>query len=61
MKKVFSMLAVLLLCFSAPVTASANTVSFGIVQPYYKKAAETVSKLSINGTTAELGINEKHQ
>ncbi len=52
MKKVFSVLAVLLLCFSVPVTASASTAPFGIVQPYYEMAAETVSELSINGTTA---------
>ncbi len=52
MKKVFSVLAVLLLCFSMPVTASASTVPFGIVQPYYEKAVEAVSELSINGTTA---------
>lgn len=52
MKKVFSVLAILLLCFSMPVGISANAVSFGIVQPYYEKAAEAVSELSINGTTA---------
>ncbi len=52
MKKVVSVLAILLLCFLMPVRTSASTVSFGIVQPYYEKAVEAVSELSINGTTA---------
>ncbi len=52
MKKVFSVLAVLLLCFSVPVTASASTVTFGLVQPYYEKASDATSELYISGTTA---------
>ncbi len=52
MKKVFSVLAVLLLCFSMPVRASASTVPFGLVQPYYEKASEAKSRLYIDGTTA---------
>ncbi len=52
MKKVFSVLAALLLCFSVPVTASASTVTFGLVQPYYEKARDATSKLNISGTTA---------
>lgn len=52
MKKVFSMLAILLLCFSLPVKASANTVSFAVAQPYYEKANDARSVLSISGTTA---------
>jgi len=50
MKKVFSVLAILLLCFSIPVRASA--VTLGVVQPYYEKANEVLSELNINGTTA---------
>ncbi len=52
MKKVFSVLAVLLLCFSMPVTASASTVTFGLVQPYYEKARDAKSELYISDTTA---------
>ncbi len=52
MKKVFSVLAVLLLCFSVPVTASASTVTFGLVQPYYEKASDAKSELYISDTTA---------
>lgn len=52
MRKVFSMLVVLLLCFSIPVRASASVVPTGTVQPYYEKAVDTKSELSINGTTA---------
>ncbi len=52
MKKVFLVLAVLLLCFSVPVTASASVVPFGLVQPYYEKAADATSRLYISGTTA---------
>ncbi len=52
MKKVFSVLAVLLLCFSVPVTASASIVPVGVVQPYYEKVNDAKSKLFINGTTA---------
>lgn len=57
MKKVFSILAALLLCFSLPVKASASTVEFATVQPYYEIASKAESKLSINGTTA---ICESH-
>lgn len=52
MKKVISMLMCLLLCFSFPVTSSAETVSHNGFQPYYEKASEAKSELTINGTTA---------
>ncbi len=52
MKKVFSVLAILLLCFSIPVRANASVVPIGIVQPYYEKAVETKSELSINDIMA---------
>lgn len=52
MKKVFSVLAILLLCFSLPVKASASVVSVPVVQPYYEKAANASSELFISGTTA---------
>ena len=52
MKKVLSVLAVLLLCFSLPVKASANSIPIGVVQPYYEIANEAKTRLSINGTTA---------
>ena len=52
MKKVFSVLAVLLLCFLLPVKASANTAPTAVIQPYYEIASEARSILSINGTTA---------
>ncbi len=52
MKKVFSVLAILLLCFSVPVTARASVVPVGMVQPYYEKASEARSMLYINETTA---------
>ncbi len=53
MKKVFSVLAILLLCFSMPVRVSASTVTLGVVQPYYEKADTTISELIINGKTAK--------
>lgn len=52
MKKVISVLMGLLLCFSFPVTSSAETVSQNVFQPYYEKASEAKSELIINGTTA---------
>lgn len=52
MKKVFSMLAILLLCFSFPIKASASTVSFAVAQPYYEKAYNAKAELFINSTTA---------
>ena len=52
MKKVFSLLAILLLCFSLPVKASASAVSFDVVQPYYEKAFDAKSRLFISDTTA---------
>lgn len=52
MKKVISMLMCLLLCFSFPVTSSAETVSHNGFQPYYEKASEAKSELIINGTNA---------
>lgn len=54
MKKVFSILAILLLCFSLPVKASASTVTFAVVQPYYEMASKAVSELSVSGTTVTL-------
>ncbi len=42
----------LLLCFSFPVTSSAEVVSHNVFQPYYEKASEAKSELIINGTTA---------
>ncbi len=53
MKKVFSVLAAFLLCFSMPVRISASTVPLGLVQPYYETSGVTVSELIINGTTAK--------
>lgn len=52
MKKVFSLMMSLLLCFSFPVTASAKAVLVDAVQPLYEMANEATSTLSINGTTA---------
>lgn len=52
MKKVISVLMCLLLCFSFPVTSSAETVSHNVLLPYYEKASEAKSELIINGTTA---------
>lgn len=57
MRKVISLLMSLMMCFSLPVTASAQTVSIGIVQPYYEKAYNAWTELSINGTTADLASN----
>lgn len=51
MKKAFSMLAILLLCFLLPVKANASTVSFAVAQPYYEKASSARSELFISGTT----------
>lgn len=52
MRKVISILMCLLMCFSLSVTASAQTIPTGIVQPYYEMANEPTSTLSISGTTA---------
>ena len=52
MRKVISLLMSLLMCFSLSLTASAQTVSVSIVQPYYEKAYDATSKLTISGTTA---------
>lgn len=52
MKKVFSVLAVLLLCLSFPVKASASIVPTVAVQPYYEKTVDANSQLFINGTSA---------
>lgn len=52
MKKVFSILAILLFCFSLPMKASARTVPTSIAQPYYEKAGDAKSNLYIDGTTA---------
>ena len=40
------------MCFSFPVTASAQTIPTSIVQPYYEKAVDAWANLSISGTTA---------
>lgn len=42
----------LLLCFSFPVTSSAEVVSHNVFQPYYENAREAKPELTINGTTA---------
>lgn len=52
MKKVISMLMCFLLFFSFSVTASAKAIPGGTAQPYYEKAREAKSELTINGTTA---------
>lgn len=52
MKKVISMLMCFLLFFSFSVTASAKVIPGGTAQPYYEKAKEAKSELTINGTTA---------
>lgn len=52
MKKLISIMLSLLLCFSFSVTASAMTVSFDTVRPYYEEANDVKSELTINGTTA---------
>lgn len=52
MKKVIWVLMCLLLCFSFPVTSSAEVVSHNVFQPYYEKASEAKSELIINGTNA---------
>ena len=52
MRKVINVLMCLLMCFSFSVTASANTISPGVVQPYYEKAKTAKSELYISGTTA---------
>ena len=53
MKKVFSVLTILLLCLSLPVRANASTIPIVAVQPYYEKAINANSGLFINGTTAD--------
>ena len=52
MKKVISLMMILLLCFSFSVTVSARTVQTGSAQPYYEKAYDATSELYISGTTA---------
>ncbi len=52
MKNVFSVMVILLLCFSTSLSASASTIPFVTVQPYYEKANDVKSELFINGTTA---------
>lgn len=52
MKKVFSVLVILLFCFSLPVKASASTIPTVAVQPYYEITNDAKSTLLINGTTA---------
>lgn len=54
MKKVFSVLAVIFLCLSMPVSTSvsASSVPSDMVQPCYEKAVDTLSRLEITGNTA---------
>lgn len=52
MKRIFSVLLALMTLFSFSVTASAESASYGIVQPFYETAHEVSSKLEINGTSA---------
>lgn len=52
MKKVISIMAALLICFSFSVPTSAVTVSFSAVQPFYEIANDAQSKLTVSGTTA---------
>lgn len=52
MRKVFSMLAILLLCFSLPVTARADTVSSYSVVPYFEVTDNAYLELVIKGTSA---------
>ncbi|MCM1167171.1 MAG: hypothetical protein NC299_15805 [Lachnospiraceae bacterium] len=52
MRRVISLLMCLLMCFALPVTANAQTVQTSIVQPYYEKASNATSDVSISGTTA---------
>lgn len=59
MRKVISILMCFLMCFSLSVTASAQTIPTGIVQPYYENAREARSTLTINGTTAICESNVK--
>lgn len=51
MKKVISLVLTLLLCFSFSVTISAKNVFDHTAQPYYEKAREAASLLSISSTT----------
>lgn len=50
MKRLISVLAALLMCFTLSITASAASIE--IVQPFYEKAKDCNSSLYINGTTA---------
>ncbi len=52
MRKVILLLMSLLMCFPLSVTASAQTVSTSIVQPFYEKTSNAKTMLSISGTTA---------
>ncbi len=52
MRKVISILMCLLMCFLPSFTARAQAVPTSIVQPYYEKAVNALSELSINVTTA---------
>lgn len=52
MKKVFSVLTVIFLCFSMLVSTSASSVPYDVVQPCYEKAVDTLSRLEITGNTA---------
>lgn len=51
-KKVISILTILLLCFSTPIKLNAYADSFSAVQPFWEQAADAKSMLYINGTTA---------
>ncbi|MCM1299450.1 MAG: hypothetical protein NC203_10135 [Firmicutes bacterium] len=52
MKKLISVMLSLMLCFSLSAPASAAAVQGGTAQPYYEKAREATSVLSISGTKA---------
>lgn len=53
MRKVFSVLISLMMCFSLSVTTYAQIVPTSSVQPYYEKTNDAKSRLYINGTTAD--------
>ncbi len=61
MKKLFSLLCALLMCFSCSVSAGAKRI-VDTVEPCYEIATEITSVLSISGTTAtcdSISINDK--
>lgn len=52
MKKAIMPVLYIIMCFALSVTASAKAVLPGTAQPYYDKASEATSVLTMNGTTA---------